>query len=103
MVKWHDKYSSEGLVIVNIFHGPTDALYGINVDDIEAHLEEEKATFPVLYDSDGSTCEAYGVRGYPSTYLLGRDGKVIWEPWWFSESRSERAIVKALQTQTESD
>ena len=103
MVKWHEKYSSQDLVIVNIYHGPTDALYGIKVDDIQSHLEQEKASFPVLYDSDGKTCEAYGVRGYPSTFLLGRNGKVIWEPRWFSESRSERVIEKALQAHTESE
>ncbi len=28
---------------------------------------------------DGRNCETYGIRAYPASYLIGVDGKVIWE------------------------
>jgi hypothetical protein len=101
LVKWYEQYSSRGLVVVDIFNGPNDRQAGVGIEDIKAHLEHERVTFPVLYDSDGATCDAYGVHGYPSGYLLGRDGHVIWEDWWHSESRAERKIAKALEASTD--
>lgn len=34
--------------------------------------------FPVLLDASNATSTAYGVRGIPSTFVIGRDGQIIW-------------------------
>lgn len=34
--------------------------------------------FPVLLDSGNAMSSAYGVRGLPSTFVIGRDGQIIW-------------------------
>jgi peroxiredoxin len=36
-------------------------------------------TYPVLLDRDGSTAEAYGVIGLPTSFLLDREGRVMEE------------------------
>jgi pSer/pThr/pTyr-binding forkhead associated (FHA) protein len=34
--------------------------------------------FPVLLDTSNITSTAYGVSGIPSTFVIGRDGQIIW-------------------------
>ena len=34
-------------------------------------------SFPALLDEDGSVAYTYGVRPIPTTYLIGRDGKIL--------------------------
>lgn len=64
------KYGAQGLTIV-----------GINVDkkrtDAEGFLAGTPAKFTVAFDEQGTTPTAYKVKGMPSSYLVGRDGKVI--------------------------
>lgn len=35
-------------------------------------------TFPVLLDTSDATGAAYGVSGIPSTFVIGRNGQIIW-------------------------
>jgi cytochrome c-type biogenesis protein len=40
-------------------------------------VEAEGFTYPVMLDTDGRTMLRYGVRAYPTTYLIDREGYVI--------------------------
>jgi peroxiredoxin len=40
-------------------------------------VEELGLTFPVLLDPEGRLSPRYGVTGYPETFVIGRDGKVV--------------------------
>ena len=53
--------------------------------------------YPVFHDTEGKTLLAYGVRAFPTGYLIGKDGRVLWEgnPLG-SEAKVEEEIVKAL-------
>ncbi len=35
--------------------------------------------FATLWDKDGANCTKYGIKAYPAGYLVGVDGKVLWE------------------------
>ncbi len=65
------KYASAGLQIV-----------AINVDksrdDAAIFLNKNPAQFAVAFDSEGTVPAQYNVKGMPSSYLLGRDGKLIY-------------------------
>lgn len=80
------KYAAQGLVIV-----------GINVDkkraDADGFLAGTPAKFTVAYDEKGGTPTAYQVKGMPSSYLVGRDGKVIGTHVGFRDD--ERAKLEA--------
>ncbi len=39
-------------------------------------LKENPASFPVIYDPEGILAEKYQLLGMPSSFLIGRDGKV---------------------------
>ncbi len=34
-------------------------------------------TFPLLYDGPGDTLDSYGVTGFPETFVLDREGRVV--------------------------
>ena len=40
-------------------------------------IDEHGFTYPVLMDRDGRVMLRYGVRAYPTTYIIDREGYVI--------------------------
>ncbi|MDH4216878.1 MAG: TlpA family protein disulfide reductase [Gallionella sp.] len=71
--KWlneaQERYGSQGLVVI-----------AVNVDkDKEAarqFLKENPVNFKIGFDPEGGVAKSYQVRGMPSSYLIGRDGKL---------------------------
>lgn len=45
--------------------------------DARAFMKRFDLTFPVVYDGPGDTLGGYGATGFPETFVLDRDGKVI--------------------------
>ncbi len=45
---------------------------------VRTFLQELKVSFPALLDADGSVAFTYGIRPLPATYLIGRNGKILW-------------------------
>ena len=37
-------------------------------------LRNRKVTYPILLDTDAATARLYGVRGFPTTFVLDRNG-----------------------------
>ena len=44
---------------------------------VKAFVQQEGLTFPVLLDREGLVSTRYGVTGYPETFVIDRDGRVI--------------------------
>jgi thiol-disulfide isomerase/thioredoxin len=65
-----DKYGARGFQVV-----------GINVDakrsDADKFLASTPAKFTLAFDDKGETPKAFAVKGMPSSYLVGPDGRVI--------------------------
>lgn len=84
------RYGAQGLQIV-----------GVNLDakndDARAFLAATPARFLVAFDPAGATPRAYGIKGMPSSVLIGADGKVLFEHAGFTEAdRAElEAAIKA--------
>lgn len=70
MNEMHGKYSAKGLQIV-----------GVNLDakraDADQFLAQLPARFTVGYDAKGDTARQFGVKGMPTSVLVGPDGKVL--------------------------
>ena len=66
------KYGAQGLQII-----------GVNVDakadDAQGFLSTTPASFVVAFDPAGATPRSYGIKGMPSSVLIGQDGKVLFE------------------------
>ncbi len=86
MNEMHKKYADKGLVIV-----------GVNVDakrpDADAFLAQTPAQFAMAFDSKGASAKRVGLKGMPTSLLIGADGKVIATHQGFRED--ERAELEA--------
>ncbi|WP_342119076.1 TlpA family protein disulfide reductase [Pseudoduganella sp. OTU4001] len=86
-------------------HGPAGLqVVAINVDekreDAAAFLAKVPASFTIAYDPAGVTPKAYGIKGMPSSALVGRDGQLLWMHSGFNEAdkdKLEERIRAALQ------
>ena len=74
LVKWHEQFADQGLVIIEVSNGNMDQL-----DDLREHIAAAGIKFPVIHDTGGRICGEYGAKMYPTAYLIGRDGQVVWE------------------------
>jgi peroxiredoxin len=86
------RYGARGLQVV-----------GVNLDaksdDARRFLAETPARFTIAFDPAGATPRAYGIKGMPSSVLIGPDGKVLYEHAGFKEADRaalEQVIQKAL-------
>jgi len=64
-----EEMGERGLVVLAIAIDRRDA------DKIQGFKEEHGLTFPILLDPKGIARKAYLVRGIPTTYIIGRDGR----------------------------
>ena len=92
MNEMHDKYGPQGFAVL-----------GVNLDeeasDAAGFLAKVPARFPIVYDKTGQTPTAYGVKGMPTSVLVGRDGKVLFQHIGFTKAGSaglEEAIAAAV-------
>lgn len=92
MQKMQDKYRDQGLVIV-----------ATNMDrkreKAESFLKDSKTNFVIAFDPEGSTAEKYQLVGMPSSYLIDRNGQLVFSHAGFRESdidKLETVIRKQL-------
>lgn len=88
-----EKYRVRGLQVI-----------GVNLDskneDVQKFLSKLPAKFTVAFDSKGTTPKVYGVKGMPTSFLIGRDGRIIFEHTGFREVDREileQQITSALE------
>ncbi len=70
-----EAHKDKGLVIIDIFDGSKDKELKI----VEDHAKEKKIPFTIAYDAKGTTTKEYKIMAFPTGYLIGVDGTVIWE------------------------
>ena len=74
LVRWEDEYAARGLHFVEVSGGKTAEL-----KLSKWRLARWAIKHPVLWDYENETAKAYEITGWPSTYLIGPDGKVFWQ------------------------
>jgi peroxiredoxin len=88
-------------------YGRRDSRSAVSIDDpgtesaIRAFAKQYGLTFEILHDPQGKITEAYGITGYPETFIVGRDGvirkKLMQATDWGSPDA--RALVDRLLTE----
>jgi cytochrome c biogenesis protein CcmG, thiol:disulfide interchange protein DsbE len=66
---WREQ-KSRGLVVVGLDSKDFRA-------DARRFAERYGMTFPLLYDGPGDSTSSYGVTGFPETFVIDREGKVV--------------------------
>ncbi len=80
---------------MQVKHGDKDfQIVAINLDmkpdDAQKFLAKQFVSFALAFDAKGQTPQKYGVKGMPSSFLIGRDGIVLARHMGFKEaSRAE--------------
>ncbi len=71
MEKLWQKYRHKGfaIVAVSVDRGNSDA--------VRRFVDEHRLTFTVLLDPDGEVRNSYEVNAFPTSYLIGKDGKFL--------------------------
>lgn len=89
--KLYEKYSKKGL-----------AVWGVNVDDDKAEgqsfMKEHPMKFPVSYDVGKKLIKKVGVKTMPTSFLIGKDGKVhhIHEGFREGDEKDLEKLLKKL-------
>ena len=75
--RWHEAYALDGVMVIGV-HTP---LYGFqrNPGFMRRELARLKIDFPVVLDDDKRIWKSYENEGWPSFYILDRDGRVAFE------------------------
>lgn len=66
----HNRLEGEGVVVLGVNGGEP-------VEKVRAFLSEMQLTFPVVVDPKGEVHDLYGVRQYPVTFILDREGRLV--------------------------
>jgi peroxiredoxin len=67
----YEKYKDQGLVVLAVNATAQDDPLGI-----APFIEEYGLTFPILLDETGDVSRLYQLRSLPSSYFIGRDGRI---------------------------
>jgi len=88
--KMHDELASKGLVVLGLDVGEDAA-------KVSKFAAEQKYTFRLLLDAEPDVTARYFVQAYPTTFVIGRDGKIAFRDLGGGSSDDLRAAVqKAL-------
>ncbi len=89
---FYDKYKSKGLMVLGI--DPAD-----NRQIALGFLHESGATFPNIIDAseaaEKTTQEDYPIGAWPTSYIIGRDGKIL--AAWVGYREGEPLAIAAMQ------
>lgn len=92
----YEKYGeNEGELIVLGVAAPNYGSEG-SITDIAAFLSENGYTFPVVMDDLGLYSSQYGIRAYPTTFMIGKDGNV----YGYVEGALTGEIMESIVQQT---
>ncbi len=73
---YEDWDENAGEVVVLGVAGPNQGREG-SADDIKAFLSEKGYTYPVLLDESGEAFYQYGISGFPTTFMIDKEGNVF--------------------------
>jgi cytochrome c biogenesis protein CcmG/thiol:disulfide interchange protein DsbE len=78
--RMYQQLASNGVVVlgvsIDVTKGQTDGLGNMG-GDVAEFVKEYKLTFPVAVDPEQKIKQRYGITGLPTTFIIGKDGKVV--------------------------
>jgi thiol-disulfide isomerase/thioredoxin len=67
--KLHKKYKDKGVVIIGLSNEKSDKIKGF----------VKKQDMKYIVGAGSKSGRAYGVRGIPTAFIIGKDGKLLWQ------------------------
>ncbi len=86
-------------------HGPDFEMVAASADEggkgvVEEFVRQMQLTFPVLLDPEGQLATRYGVTGFPETFIIDRNGRVVAHelgPRAWSSPESREALQRLIE------
>jgi len=91
----HEKYESKGLAVVGL-----DPFDEVEKDGMKNFLTKIGITYITLYDAK-EVSKSYKVSGYPTMYLIGKDGKIIYTEVGYGEDTGKILETKIKESLNE--
>lgn len=89
--EWNALSRSRGLAVVEVIDGAIDGL-----DAVRAWASRDQIPFAIFHDTDGQMTRSYGVRAYPTYFVIDPEGRVAWQGGGYSPD-AVSAIEKQLE------
>lgn len=71
--------NTQDLVVLGIANPATEGnatAADVSVEELQAFIEEQGITYPVLMDTTGKFFSAYGISAFPTTFMISANGEV---------------------------
>ena len=92
---WYEKYKDDGFIVVGV-HSP-EFEFEKNTNNVSRAITDLMIPYPVVQDNEFRIWNAYNNHYWPAHYLIGRDGKILYQHFGEGEySQTEKVIVEAL-------
>ena len=86
--------NTEDLIVLAV--AQPNAGQEVSAEEISAFLEENGYTYPVVMDTTGLTFAQYGIRAFPTTFMIAEDGTAF----GYIEGAISREIMDSIVQQT---
>ena len=86
----YEKYRTSGLVVVGV------ALDRGGAEAVKPFIEEQGVTYPILIGDQAVTVSYGGIRGIPTTFMIGRDGRIAGKVVGYKDKEYFEAEIKKL-------
>lgn len=93
LISLNEQYKEKGLVLIFVGYESKAKL--------EPFAKKYKVTWPLAIDPTKKTHKSYGVRAYPTTFLIAPNGKIAWQGHHMDKKFEE--IFKALLPKVKKD
>jgi thiol-disulfide isomerase/thioredoxin len=74
---WDARYRAKGLTVIGVHTPELDSER--NIDNVRREVAELDVRFPVITDNDYATWNAYGVRAWPTWFVIDKQGRIRWQ------------------------
>lgn len=94
--KLYEEYGHNGGELVVLGVAAPDVGREGDIYSVTAFLTENEYTFPVVMDSQGTITFLYGIRAYPTTFMISEDGSI----YGYVEGALTEDLMRSIVEQT---
>lgn len=99
LIDWHDKYASDGLIIIGNHYPEFD--YESEISNLKQAVKDLKIPYAVAEDNLGATWKAYGNQYWPSLYLIDKRGHIRYTHIGEGKYQETENAIKSLMNEND--
>jgi len=99
LIAMQNKYGEKGFTVVGIAmdeEGRTAVAPFLEKERFDVGGQQLPMNYPILLGTDEASDKFGGILGYPSSFLISRDGKIVTK---FEGLKSEEELQQAIESQ----